>query len=67
VSLTTLTLSSQVKRLTAEVALLKQERDEARAMALTLLEAADSCERVWGDALWYTLDAREAMEAWADT
>jgi hypothetical protein len=66
-SRSTLSAAAQVKRLTTEVALLKQERDEARAMALTLLEAADSCERVWGDALWYTLDAREAMEAWADT
>jgi len=28
----------------AEVALLKQQRDEAREMALTLMEAADSCE-----------------------
>jgi outer membrane murein-binding lipoprotein Lpp len=66
-SRSTLTLSSQVKRLTAEVALLKQERDEAREMALTLMEAADACERVVGDALWQTLDAREAMEAWTDT
>lgn len=63
-SRSTLTLSSQVKRLTAEIALLKQQRDEAREMALTLMEATDSCERVLGDALWNTLDAREAMETW---
>ena len=65
-SRSTLTLSSQVKRLIAEVALLKQQRDEAREMALTLMEAADSCERVLGDALWNTLDAREAMETWGN-
>lgn len=65
-SRSTLTLSSQVKRLTAEIALLKQQRDEAREMALTFMEAADSCERVLGDALWQTLDARAAMEAWAE-
>jgi len=67
VSRSTLTLSSQVKRLIAEVALLKQQRDEAREMALTLMEAADSCERVLKDALWSTIDAREAMEAWAES
>jgi len=63
-SRSTLSPAAQVKRLAAEVAILKRERDEAREMALTLLEAADNCERVLGDALWHTLDAREAMEAW---
>lgn len=66
-SRSTLSAAAQVKRLAAEVATLKRERDEARAMALTLLEAADSCERVLGDALWHTLDAREAMEEWAES
>ena len=66
VSRLTLALSAQVKRLTADVALLKQQRDEAREMALTLMEAADSCERVLGDALWNTLDAREAMSKWEE-
>ena len=60
-------LTDMVKQLKAEVAILKQERDEAREMALTLLEAADNCERVLGDALWHTLDAREAMEEWAES
>jgi hypothetical protein len=67
VSRSTLTLPAHIKRLTAEVALLKQQRDEAREMALTLMEAADSCERVLGDALWQPLDAREAMEEWAES
>lgn len=65
-SRSTLALSTQVKRLITEVALLKQQRDEAREMALTLLEAADSCERVLGDALWHTIDTREAMETWSN-
>ena len=59
-------LTDMVKQLKAEVATLKQQRDEAREMALTLMEAADACERALGDALWQTLDAREAMEQWEE-